>query len=162
MYIGEKREGCPYFRGVLISGYPYYRGVLISGCPYFRGVLISGYPYFRVSLFQGYPHFRGINISRMPIRYTRQKKRNANKNSHFNGFPLDLCRKCIAALFRDFCQRAIIFANALHFHGKSTAIQGLRHFTRRHTFRDSVKVRHTQRDKHVARYAALISAAAAR
>ena len=34
-------------------------------------------------------------------------------------------------------------------------------FTRRHTFRDSVKVRCTQRDKHGARYAALISAAVA-
>ena len=35
-------------QAVLIRGVP-----LFQGCPYFRGVLISGCPYFRVSLFQG-------------------------------------------------------------------------------------------------------------
>ena len=33
----------------LFQGCPYFRGVLISGCPYFRGVLISGVSFF----FQG-------------------------------------------------------------------------------------------------------------
>ena len=46
-------QGCPYFRGVLISGV-----FLFQGCPYFRGFLISG-----VSLFQGCPYFRGVRIS---------------------------------------------------------------------------------------------------
>ena len=41
-------------------------------------------------------------------------------------------------------------------------ILGLRRFTRRRTYRDSVKVLRTQRDKHGAQYAALISAAPAR
>ena len=60
-----------------------------------------------------------------------------------------------------------IFPNALEFAEtcrnpwKSTAIQGQWCFTRRRTFRNSVKVRCTQRDKRGARYTALISAAAA-
>ena len=46
---------------------------------------------------------------------------------HFYGLPLDLCGKCgiryfIAALF---AKRTAI----RHFHGKSVAILGLRHFT---------------------------------
>ena len=89
---------------------------------------------------------------------------------HFYGLPLDLCGKHITALF---AKHAAIFANAIfanapqlakrtHFHGKSDAILGLRHFTRQRTFRNSVKVRRTQRDKRGARYAALISVAVAR
>ena len=78
-------QGCPYFRGVHISGVPslisgvslfqgisgvcaYFRGVLISrvslfqGCPYFKGALISG-----VSLFQGCSYFRCVLISGMSL-----------------------------------------------------------------------------------------------
>ena len=56
-------QGCPYFRGVLISGvsiFQGYKGAFISGvplfqgCPYFKGALIS-----RVPLFQGCPYFKG-------------------------------------------------------------------------------------------------------
>ena len=54
-----------------------------------------------------------------------------------------------------FAKRTAIWRNALHFHG-------LWRFTRRCTFRNSVKVRHTQRDKRGTRYTALISVAAAR
>ena len=55
-------QGCPYFRGTLISGVS-----LFQGYPYFRCVLISG-----VSSFQGYPYFKDINalisrISSMPL-----------------------------------------------------------------------------------------------
>ena len=45
------------------------------------------------------------------------------------------------------------------FSQESPAILGLLHFTRRHIFRDNVKVRYTQRDKRGTRYTALISAA---
>ena len=45
---------------------------------------------------------------------------------------------------------------------KSATILGLQRLTRRHTFRNSVKVWRIQRDKCGARYAALISADAAR
>ena len=45
---------------------------------------------------------------------------------------------------------------------KSTVIQGFWCFTRRRTFRNSVKVQRTQRDKRGTRYTTLISAAATR
>ena len=79
---------------------------------------------------------------------------------HFYGLPLDLCGKRIAALFS---KHAAIFAHALQF-GETCCIftgKAPQSFTRRRTFRDNVKVRHTQRDKRSARYATLISAAAA-
>ena len=78
---------------------------------------------------------------------------------HVYGLPLGLCGKLIAVLFVKYAK---IFANAPHFHRKSAAIQGLWRFTRRRSFRDSVKVRRTQRDKRGAWYALLISAAVAR
>ena len=40
---------------------------------------------------------------------------------------------------RAFCQSAAIRRSVRVFHRKSAAILGLRHFTRRHTFRDSVR-----------------------
>ena len=64
------------------------------------------------------------------------------------------CQTCC-----NFCQNATFQRNAPHFHGK---IQGLRRFTRRRTFKNSVKVWHTQRNKRRVLYATLISAAATR
>ena len=75
---------------------------------------------------------------------------------HFYGLPLDLCGKCIAALF---AKRATIFANAPHFHGKSAAIHALYKTVHFQGYRESAA---TQRDKRGARYTALISASAAR
>ena len=109
--------------------------------------------------------FHLVSVNVIYIRYTSKKNlikidcavfliRNV---PHIYGLPLDLCGKRIAALF---AKRTAIFANRPCFHGKSAAIQGqgLRRFTRRRTFRDSVRVQHTQRDKRSARYAMLISA----
>ena len=48
-------QGCP-------LGMSLFKSVIISGCPYLRGVLISG-----VSLFQGCSYFRGTFISRVPL-----------------------------------------------------------------------------------------------
>ena len=61
-----------------------------------------------------------------------------------------------------FAKRAAVRRNAERFSRESAAILALQRFTKRRTFRHSVKVWHTQRDKRDARYAPLISAAAAR
>ena len=70
-------QGRPYFITSVVFLFHYLSGILISlpqGCPYFRGVLISrvplfhGCPYFITSgvpLFQGCSCFKGALISRM-------------------------------------------------------------------------------------------------
>ena len=101
----------------------------------------------------------------------RQKERNTNKKCvscflirnvlHFYGLPLDLCGKRIAALFAKraaiFYQRSAIWRNAPLFHGESAAwiaaLYKMAHFQ---------ELQHTQRNRHNTRYAAIISAAAAR
>ena len=98
----------------------------------------------------------------------RQKERNTNKK--FVRIFLIRTRHtfmvchwiCAGSVSRRFLPNAPRFLPThRNFHGKNAATLGLQCFTRRHTFRNSVKVQHTQRDKRGSRYAALISAAAA-
>ena len=53
-------QGCPYFRGLLISGVSLFQGVLISGVPLSQGVLIEG----STALF--FPSHLGV-LSRYPM-----------------------------------------------------------------------------------------------
>ena len=164
-----------YFNAVLQTQIKFLRKVvpfLISYHIYFRShdiqsVLYLVLLYNMASFISG--HLRFPSVLTIFIHGIRQKERNTNKKfvrhflirnvPHFYGLPLDLCGNRIAALF---AKRAAIFANALQFGETCCVFTGKADgFTRWRTFRNSVKVRHTQRDKRSAWYAALISAAAA-
>ena len=70
-----------------------------------------------------------------------------------SGFVREAYRGAFCQMCCDFCQRTAMRRNAPHIHGKSAAILELWCF---------LELQRTQRDKRGARYAVLISAAAAR
>ena len=128
-----------------------------------RGVAFSRETRCRIFTGNAVSHFhgkRGVAFSWE----TRCHIFTGNAVSHFHGKRgVAFSRETRRLAFSRETRCRIFTGNAVsHFHGKrGVAVLELRRFTRRRTFRDSVKVRRTLRDKRGTRYATLISAAMA-